>query len=346
MRWMAWILVWIVICHAEWKESSGSFDGSITTLHWSPSVLLAGTGYGIYRSVDRGQSWTRGTLDNVPMQSGVRTILLTDSGYIAATEGPSYSLFIKSSDSGKSWTSLSRHPNEVQDLLGHKGKVYAATADGIHRSSDAGKTWILTSQGAIFRHFLCFAKLDTSLFAGTYGGGVSRSDNDGDTWAALESTKSWSAGVLRLEVLPPYLFASVRDKGVFRSEDRGDTWTLVLETPPERYVRNFAVHGRTIFAGTADQKVLQSETLGETWRDISEGRFSKAITALAWVDTTLFVGTYQPTLFEKDFPSSTTRILENRNPRRMDEAGRLFQNPYWVNGRWRLTKGFLPFTRE
>jgi photosystem II stability/assembly factor-like uncharacterized protein len=70
----------------------------------------------------------------------------------------------------------------------NKGKIYIGTTSGIYVSVDTGITWQQKNSGINqlpIRNLVSFQQnaLSKQLFAGIYGGGVVRSNDDGKTWA-------------------------------------------------------------------------------------------------------------------------------------------------------------------
>jgi len=84
----------------------------------------------------------------------------------------------------------------------------------------------------------------TNLFAGTGGGGVFLSTNNGTSWIATGLTKGW---VSALAVSGTNLFAGT-EGGVFLSTNNGTSWTSIGLT--NRDVLALTISGTNLFAGT------------------------------------------------------------------------------------------------
>jgi len=137
---------------------------------------------------------------------------------------------------------------------------------------------------------LSLAVSDTNLFAGTYGGGVFRSTNNGTSWTQVVSGLT-NRDVRSLAVSPdgngtPKLFAATHSGGVFRSTDNGTSWTPT--GLPNTYVTSFAVSGTNIFAGI-EGGVLLSTDSGTNWTQT--GLQDTYVTSFAVNGTDLFAGT-------------------------------------------------------
>jgi len=89
----------------------------------------------------------------------------------------------------------------------------------------------------------------TSLFAGTYRGGVFLSTNNGKSWTAASSGLPKNTEINCLGASGTYLFAGT-DEGVFLSTNDGKSWTVVNKGLPENTEVNcLAVSGTNLLAG-------------------------------------------------------------------------------------------------
>jgi hypothetical protein len=98
----------------------------------------------------------------------------------------------------------------------------------------------------------------TNLFAGTYGGGVLITTDNGTTWTATGLTNK---DVLSLATTPARggaggtnLFAGTRS-GVYLSTSNGTSWSAVDSGLTKRNVPSLAVSGSNLFAGTTEAGV-------------------------------------------------------------------------------------------
>ena len=101
----------------------------------------------------------------------------------------------------------------------------------------------------------------TDLFAGTYGGGVFLSTNNGTSWSAAGLTY---VDVYSLDVSGTNLFAGTW-VGVFLSTDNGTSWTAVNAGLTDTHVYSLAVSGTNLFAGTYGDGVFLSTDNGTSW---------------------------------------------------------------------------------
>jgi photosystem II stability/assembly factor-like uncharacterized protein len=210
------------------RESVSSI-GAIAVSESNPSVLYVGTGEscirgnisygnGMYRSTDRGKTWSHIGLENT---QHIAKVLINP-----------------------------RNPDIV--YVAAFGHAYGPNPDrGVYRSTDGGKTWdkILYKDdktGAIDLTFdphnpnVLFAALyeaqrtPWSLSSGGPGSGLYRSVDGGNTWKHLEG-KGLPSGIMgRIGVSVSgadsnrvYALIEAKDNGLYRSDDGGDSWTKI-----------------------------------------------------------------------------------------------------------------------
>ena len=93
------------------------------------------------------------------------------------------------------------------------------------------------------------AVLTSNLFAGTWGGGVFRSTDNGESWSSANNGLMGTF-VYALVDSGTNLFAGTNDRGVFRSSNNGTSWTQVNSGLSDSTVMSLAVSGTNLFAGT------------------------------------------------------------------------------------------------
>ncbi len=140
------------------------------------------------------------------------------------------------------------------------------------------------------RDVYCFTVSGTNIFAGTYGGGVFRSTNNGASWTAVNTgLTNWI--VFSLAVSGSTLFAGTQGGGVFRSGDNGASWTAVNTGLTNTQVLSLAVSGSTVFTGTYGGGVFRSTNNGASWIAVNTGLTNSVVWSLAVSGSTLFAGT-------------------------------------------------------
>lgn len=249
----------------------------------NPSVLFIlnnnldgfGTNQGVLTSGDNGTSWT------------VATPAETLSSFVMAPSTPSVlygvgentdvdTLFMKSTNSGNSWSSVFTYPVANKINLGglvvdnrDANVIYlwksTATENQLIQSMDGGQTWS-----------------EPLLTSTLYAGALSQSSVNPDVW---------------------YLASQ---EGVRRSEDNGQTWTLFTQGLPLDYwpVGGAVVvdphNGNHLFVAYYGQGVFESLNNGQSWAPFNSGLTDKSIESMT-IDpntSTLYVGTFIEGVFQ------------------------------------------------
>jgi hypothetical protein len=154
----------------NWKQV---FSGcQIISLNQSGSKIVAGGVLGVLLSVDEGEHW------DWIHQAGAahNTALINDKIVIMNI---SSDLFM-SDDWGKSWQLGNYFPNAgsyVYETVKVEQYLVLSNNYGIHRSSDAGKTWenIYKTEELVFLDLIVFGK---TIYGGTAGWGERRAKSE------------------------------------------------------------------------------------------------------------------------------------------------------------------------
>ena len=244
----------------SWENiSDGYFGGSIGSIAVAPSdanVIYVGGGektvrgnvsfgYGIWRSVDAGKTWTSCGLKQSRHIGRIRVHPHNPDIVYAAVMG---------------------------DLF------QPSTERGVYKSVDGGKTWSKTlfantDAGAVdliidpSNHRILYAttwnvrRTPYSLSSGGEGSALWKSTDGGDTWQNISSNKGlpkgiWGiSGVTVSPINGERLWAIIENEkgGVYRSDDGGDTWQLVNS---DRSLRQRAWYYTRIYADTKDEHTV------------------------------------------------------------------------------------------
>ncbi|MBI2953734.1 MAG: hypothetical protein HYY30_05430 [Chloroflexi bacterium] len=247
------------------------FVNAITVNPTNPGVILAATGRGaavgeetagIYRSTDRGETWTRQS----PGFANAFGVDPTNAGIIYAAGAPPVR---KTTDGGITW-SLSFGGIENTDLTGIAvnaentsnilaGGVTEGGTGKIFRSTNAGGAWTLVLDGLDPVFDVAFAPPAApgavAFFAGLIG--VFRSGDAGLTWTRVSEELG---DVAVRDILPNPLdakivFGATQNEGVIRSTDGGVNWITMNDSLGNRDVFSLTVDRaapQTLYAGTAD----------------------------------------------------------------------------------------------
>jgi photosystem II stability/assembly factor-like uncharacterized protein len=229
-------------------------------------TLFAGTPSGLWRSTNWGGRWERvlGRSQGVTLEDAgaVHDVLpLGRLVFVAAQAG----LFL-SDDFGETWRKLgldvpvhavlpSRYPQSDRT-------VFAGTADGLLKSTDAGLSFAPTVlRGTPVTHI----QWPGPALVVASGNGVLVSPDGGASFTSGMGLPAGNPQTLALSsffVVDPVLFTAVGSAGVFRSADGAKTWAPAgLEG---KTVRDLVWLGPILYAATTDG-LFRSDDAGRRW---------------------------------------------------------------------------------
>ncbi len=125
--------------------------------------------------------------------------------------------------------------------------------------------------GAIVRS-IAVDGLGQSIYLGTWGGGVQRSTDGGQTWQGINNGLAnqhiWS--VVLDPISPTILYAGTNGAGLFRSDNSGESWVTATTGIDSRYIYALSAvveadHTR-LWAGTGTGRVYMSDDGARTWK--------------------------------------------------------------------------------
>lgn len=241
---------------STWENiSDGYFGGSIGAVAVAPSdpnVIYVGggeetvrgnvsSGYGMYKSVDAGTTWSHIGLDDSRHISRIRIHPKNSDVLYVAAMGNLYKSnemrgIYKSMDGGQSW----------------ERKLFVnADVGAVDLCLDPNNPRIMYATTWRIR------RTPYSLSSGGSGSGIWKSTDSGETWTELTGNKGLptdTIGIIGVAVSPVNsnrVWAIVESEtgGVFRSDDAGSTWTKLNE---DRSLRQRAWYYTRIYADTRD----------------------------------------------------------------------------------------------
>ena len=258
----------------------GPYGGAVQALAIDPTMpttLYAGTGNGVYKSTDAGNSWRAAWSLTGAMALAIdpKTPSTLYAGFTSCGMGCNGGV-LKSTDSGGSWTAF-------YDFTPYVERVHALAIDP-HTPS--------------------------TLYVGTNTGGVLRSTDSGASWSAVNTglpiATYINVGALAIDPhTPSALYAGIdlcdgdvgcAPGGVFRSTDSGGSWSAVNSGLTSTHVTTVAIDPTTpstLYAGT-DGGVFRSANSGANWSAVSSGLTHLGVSTLAIDPTapsTLYAGT-------------------------------------------------------
>ena len=288
---------------------------SIPVLAVSANSLLAatnglGSGTGIHRSTDNGNTWTRSHTGLRALK--INSLLASGTDLYAAGDGQG---FFRSADNGESWIEINIGiPRTAGWLcLAQVGaELLGGTSQGtIYRSSDQGNRWRLSSTGFGLSSAVDFFVDGNTVYAGG-SSGVAKSTDGGLRWATLPTGFAPPQVVLSLWKSGTYVLAGSNLR-FRRSSDEGASWDAPFSGLP--VLGPFAAMTQseaTIFVATG-LGVYRSGDDGATWSNANSG-ITGAVTALAADSLDLYAGTTSNGVFHSSDNGSNWAPLNDGFP--------------------------------
>jgi photosystem II stability/assembly factor-like uncharacterized protein len=292
----------------SWLQVTGGLPTGLTgvyiyALGANGNNMYAGTNFGIYKSSDRGVTWS---LSNQGMPSGafVVTFAFKSGKIFAGTH--SGGIFV-SSDGGNTWsaanTGIKAWPSgmgpaynyfRVNELEISGNNVVAATFDGMYKSADDGGTWTDANNGILGTRIMAVAAVGNTAFAGESNTGIYVTTNQGASWSRANNGLP-NAAVLAMANRGNVVFASLENRQLVKTIDNGNTWTSAFNGLSNT-VELMTADNNRILAITRggfnyNQKLYESTDDGSTWTEIvGANAISGGMSAIALRGSYIYIG--------------------------------------------------------
>jgi photosystem II stability/assembly factor-like uncharacterized protein len=269
----------------DWEHVLAQPETHIVWVHPAdPEVVLAGTADGVWRSRDRGATFTRARFSDEGKH--IWSFLLDAGNPQRIFAGGSPVDIYCSDDAGESWRRLPRpdiavrapcaFPPRVMRMAQHPRRpeeIYAALeVNGVIRTTDGGETWADCSDDLV--RLSERPHLRSKIISDTFAEGML------DGHAIAISPADPDAVILAARM------------GLFRSADQGHTWQdmELKRFSPVTYGRDVKVSpqdGKTIYAALSvaaashDGGVYRSRDAGRTWQRFDKVQVHGTIMSVA-----------------------------------------------------------------
>lgn len=291
------MLLWsnLESAHAQsefWQQINEPFGFPMQMLAFNSNeyIFAVTGGGGIFRSMDKGNSWT-------PINTG-----LTSANIIVLAINSSDDLFacafdgiFRSKNNGDSWIPIKAGLDNLSvntiviDSSGYIliGTTWSSYGNGMFRSIDNGDSWqrIAIPDSYIYslaispnRHV--FAATNCCRNVGLQTGSIFRSLDRGESWKKVYENYDRVYGLTITRSGKIFAFDSI--KGLMRSSDDGENWKSANSGLEHAIITSLVINSREhVFVGTLQSGFFQSTNLGESWVEINWGSTGNAIRLLA-----------------------------------------------------------------
>ncbi|HMU44429.1 MAG TPA: T9SS type A sorting domain-containing protein [Ignavibacteriaceae bacterium] len=236
----------------SWQAANNGLGGSVAvrSIVISGLNVLAMTEGGIYYSTNSGSSWQAAA----PISTELKCIAIKDSNFFAGTYDPNGGGEVyRSTNNGTSWeiVYLTLMYRWVSSLIISDSNIFAGTHGGLQgyiaQSSDNGTTWIRdTTYGG--GDVIALGVIGTNTFAGTEGGGVYLSTDNGLSWNEANTGLPANIQVLCFAVSGADIFAGTGGSGTYLSTNYGTIWTEANKGLTNANVVSMVVSETNLFA--------------------------------------------------------------------------------------------------
>lgn len=236
-------------------SSAGLGTTDVGVLDTIGTTLFLETWNDVFRSTDKGRSWTN--VSNGVGGSGNHVFDLAASGtslFALTWEGVH-----RSQDLGAHWSLVL--PAEVARLARWGSKI-CACGRSLWTSSDGGDHWDETPIPPGTVRVESLGACGSTLFVGTWDSGILATTGDG---AWTHRNRGFSASTVKAMLASRgRVFASTGIGGLSWSSNEGETWMPVALDTHDREAWALAAQGSSLYAGTADG-ILSSTDGGDHW---------------------------------------------------------------------------------
>jgi hypothetical protein len=168
----------------------------------------------------------------------------------------------RSVDNGLSW---SHYPVDSQysvitDLSKNHDFIFAGTYYGVYSSADTGRTW--NSLGPPYSILSVYA-IGSTIFACIHGGGLFRSENNGQSWTPINGNSFYSYLLHENKIFGGTF------SGIYVSIDNGFTWDLT--GLPNKIITSLSKNDNYIFVANYTYGIYRSDDFGGSWLESNYG---------------------------------------------------------------------------
>jgi len=232
----------------------------------------------IQYSTDDGVTWL--SPDSLPINPFIRAFAFSSNNivYTGSSESDeSVGGIYYSKDNGSTWksTGLGNSVSVWTMVRNSKDDLIAGTTEisdtvfftGIHKSIDNGQSWRYISLPGLITNYIRCMYIDSldNLYAGTSGGGLYISTDDGETWES-KGLRGYSIYDITTNsentiFASGYSRVNNEEKSIFYSIDHGETWSRFNKGLPESIIWCLAMDSQDyLYAGIERNGIFKTKS--------------------------------------------------------------------------------------
>lgn len=219
---------------ASWTPAANQYFGVVFTMVLNGQDILAGTWFGVARSVNDGNSWSTLSTNGLPSNASVSAIVVNSGNLYAGVSSSSAGgtgVFL-SANSGTDWSAKNTGLTNtvVTAMAAFDGKIYAGTNGGrVFSSADNGENWTSSSTGITNTSVQSLHQGGAHLYTGT-NGGVFITTN-GTDWKSINANLPANTAVHSIITINGYVYVGTGETIYRRSLSEVNTGLILLPEP-------------------------------------------------------------------------------------------------------------------
>lgn len=181
---------------------------------------------------------------NLPDGGRIPAIIHTGNTLLAGTLDGIY----WSTDNGNNWERANNTVKQgiLVSKFALKGSTIFAVGNGIYKSIDEGKSWIVLKEKTS-AHIQSLLISGDTIYAGSYKA-IYRSVDNGTTWKSIPVTNTAGPISFFSFLFNGNTLMAATSGGLYASTDHGDSWQIAAGDYPEKYAVSLSRVGNALFA--------------------------------------------------------------------------------------------------
>ncbi len=223
----------------------------------------------VYKSTDLGLTWFLPSGATNPADIIQSIYSIDNEIYVGIYR---FGLF-KSTNEGITWMQINNGiiNKDILSVNGSDSLILSSAFSGVNITFNKGTSWNNLSQGLNNSSITTLLSVDNNLFAGTYGAGIFRSNDNGNSWTKLNHPNLYVGDLLsahnRIYTIISEYYGGPYPAKVYWSLNLGENWSS--STFVESF-RCLTASGENLLVGSG-YGLYRSTNYGQTWTNIVNG---------------------------------------------------------------------------